>query len=770
MILLLKSSNRNFPLDFESILPEKGELRRFDSLEALIAAPERNQPFVAVLEVGSTDDLDRALVAYEWCELVQPLAAGRFILLMASKNISLGERAARFGSTEIAQLPLPARNILFKLDLQKRLLAGEKKTAPRVPAGFTPEIAPHSTKANRVLVLRGPGPPKGRWQEAPPSPSGKIRWRWVRTPETPPDEAEKLGFSWEAENPIPPKFVEKNQTWELEEAASELLCFRDGKQIFSSRELARTQEAGDNSATLVPGHYLASPELDSHTFSARTPEEPAAGVSRPKEAALLPEKKKEFSSSSADSSTFSAKGDEAATREKEKTISHRDQLLDAAEEKKFSAKEALPGKEPLSPPERKSAGERAEEAPYKKIGRTENVFGTTQLEPAELIKKELIAKEGRPAEREMGRQASTSPAPGTAGPRLSATETISGPAADSSSAPEKTAVEKKASGKTPGAPPEESVSKKIAASAAAPSSNYENLPAEAETAGETKKPNRVGEGRESEKKMAGLQPEIAEEKSLTRASAEEENAKNKLLSERENAKAADASAASLPSQSENPPAGGHGNFLGNRDSTTIEQEKSRLNIGTAAVEGKEPGESESARYRGAKAPNERETIPGRAESGAETENFLKQRYFVTMSLADLRDRDSSWHPVDQYRIYLAASQRYYGIKDPHDALPLWVYQGELAPEFLDQQKAWKFYDRHPQVYVTLESLPRPVLDHIYRAAGLTPPDPDFFVKKTPEKEVYETATGTAAKKGKPPPAPESGWGGFLQLIRKLFRL
>ena len=65
-ILILSSSSQHFPLDIEATLKEAGlEPNRLQSLNEFISSPLRKEPFLAILEVGTTEDIDRALVAYE---------------------------------------------------------------------------------------------------------------------------------------------------------------------------------------------------------------------------------------------------------------------------------------------------------------------------------------------------------------------------------------------------------------------------------------------------------------------------------------------------------------------------------------------------------------------------------------------------------------------------------------------------------------------------------------------------------------------------------
>ena len=85
------------------------------------------------------------------------------------------------------------------------------------------------------------------------------------------------------------------------------------------------------------------------------------------------------------------------------------------------------------------------------------------------------------------------------------------------------------------------------------------------------------------------------------------------------------------------------------------------------------------------------------------------RNFLLKSLEELQDRNSSWERADKFRVYLSAADKYEGIREIADVLPLWIYQGELAPEFIEERKSWKFYDRGPVLCLELNHVPVAVM-------------------------------------------------------------
>jgi hypothetical protein len=183
-----------------------------------------------------------------------------------------------------------------------------------------------------------------------------------------------------------------------------------------------------------------------------------------------------------------------------------------------------------------------------------------------------------------------------------------------------------------------------------------------------------------------------------------------------------------------------------------------------ALDGTPDQSGEEIRIR---AREEGDSSHGERKARAPGENPLKYRHFVTMTLAELSDRDSSWHPMHRYRIYLSASHRYYGVKDPATLLPLWVYEGELAPEFLEDKRAWKFYDRYPELYSTLDTLPPVVLDQIYVMAGKAPPSSYDGAKAA--NVAGSAQAGTAPAPLATAPGETAAGGGLWGSVKSFFR-
>ncbi|RYZ96036.1 MAG: hypothetical protein EOP11_24035, partial [Proteobacteria bacterium] len=131
-ILVLSSSSPYIALNLEKDLKDR-PFSRLGDLEEYIGTERRKDPFLLIMEVANSDDVDRALIAYEWAETVDPQGPARFLIL-AAKHITFDDRQARLRGLETAHLPVNNRNLLFKVDLQLKLLEAAVAAAPRKAA------------------------------------------------------------------------------------------------------------------------------------------------------------------------------------------------------------------------------------------------------------------------------------------------------------------------------------------------------------------------------------------------------------------------------------------------------------------------------------------------------------------------------------------------------------------------------------------------------------------------------------------------------------
>lgn len=790
IILFLTSTSLHFPLDLQEVLVNEGhEAKRIDSIDDFLSSPDRHRPYLAVLEVGSTDDLDRAQLAYEWCEIVQPIAECRVLLLIASKNIVLGERAARFGGAEIAHLPLPLKNLLFKIDLQKRLLFSDQSNtarAKRHSAGFSASFEERPPNMERVLLVRGPGPKSGHWQEAADSPQGKIRWRWVATPKSEAEqELESLGISWVAESRSKPVFEEASQAWAIEDPQAELLGFKKNKQVYSAqaaftaeeklkaqsqdpaatgesiaeekpaaaKEQIANEQAEDIPDSSVPFANAGSPlrdPLPEEPASDRRNEEPpepakprldrlkpSGPTEKPRPATplrasvpppemkigkLTPDPKRQWNMHAADKA-----GDFSAAAKKEASPGMPEERIQA---------DAGKARSPETAPSGKPRPDKEEIPPLRSQDEEEPTTGYSVSVPSSGIT--AGTETAKPSE-----------------------EFFPSPQEESSVAPTNPGIDKNEV--TREKPPGTAASAQRGRAHFASGNNPETAkahPRAAEQVPERAKQLTPKKEPGPEKPREGILPgelPVSRPEKPPASTAHRPDKKNssaeKILH----------SASSRADEGGSAAAGRSAHSPAPEDDTRIHNEKRMDPVTTRiAVEGETPHSGEEIRIR---ALVEQERNAARAKKSAEMEDFLKYRHFVTMSLEELNDRDSSWHPADKYRVYISAHQRYYRVKDPKAFLPLWVYEGELAPEFLEEKRAWKFYDRYPELYSTLDTLPPVVLESIYLAAGILPPA-EGTGTSAPAREASIPVTPPEPPKSETP--EESSWG-VLRFLKKLFK-
>jgi hypothetical protein len=765
-ILLFRSASPHYPLD---ILPElkKADLPAYSlsSLEEYIAAPARRQPFIAILEVGSLPDLDRALLAYDWSEKMQPFAPARYILLVSSRNISLGDKAKRFSGAELLVLPQPARSLLFKIDLQRKLLSREKNDRPPVE-GFSSQFEEGPDGKKRVLVLRGQGPKAGEWQSASgiDVPQGKVRWRWVSLPAVPGGE-EAAGFRWEAESAESPRYEAIKDGWVLEGEGDNLLCFRGEKEVFSAQPPEQRLKAGvgEDAKSLSPADAKAAGE------SGSTPRKVASEAVQefsPEEA-----KKKK--------TAFQIENIASDVREKTQGGSAAKATGTSEESRRIAdAAEAEPAETRLSKSrEGAAAGEAGKKQSFAQ-GAQAPASAEQKTSPLELsarfhadgpvAEKSQVFKTGEKQEQE------NSASPLTSSPQerrkaggkkekagedeipsvknVDAIEESSGRSEAVSSWRNTTVVEEsvertQAQPKGSEAPADKRTEKKteywdLSREQAGAPARASVIQAESAVAQDLKLKTSAPDAASPEP-MAAKKTKILsarEEVPVARPQSNSGGAASpgnqtspepsaEIPAHRKK-KAEPLGSESSAGQKNDPQffsGGGGGNsrkvvVSGGESPAETAEESPALQSGEQR---KKTEPAEAQRSSGGPARDDVvQRVKGQlAATGLEEDGrqYLVSRYFVTRTLGELSDKESSWHPVGQYRVYLAAQARYFGIKHPRDLLPLWVYEGELAPEFLDESKAWKFYDRPPVAMANLESLPKEVEEFLYRLAGLEPP-------------------------------------------------
>lgn len=777
-ILLLTSSSRNFPLDMQEILQGANlESHRLASLSEFISSPLRREPFLAVLEVGNTEDIDRALLAYEWAESVQPFAAARFILLIGSKHLSLGDKASRFRGVEVAQLPLPARNILFKTDLQLKILNNPATKAPE-GRGFRPQQSTTAEK-ERVLVFKGPGPKEGSWKAGEDSPQGKVRWRWV---DGKPPISEELDFTWIVESKTAPTFDEQEEAWKAIGPESDLKCLQGKEEVFS----ALSAELAHEKAEEVKQESAAIKSLASKTSSEPiVPDEEKDSYVAPK--AAVPEKK--FSAEKEEkkveallvsqtvtgvSSLGAAKlqqemeersklqrqeGSLAATRVEVKNHLGRDKHVVAPwnaplpvgaiplEEKSEKTQETISAASAES-----KVAVLAEESSTQAVGGKKSDASTAaQREAMFRSSRTETISSLRDSPQTTGEKVASS-----IGPAKPVTETISS--------------QKKAQKTEAQRTEEKALAPNLAQSPTLESEQAGKLQVQDAQALGQKIPQKtsassIAAQKSAEKKLPPPEPEEAGK--IAKSAAKE--LPLSISEENGEAESGDLSPENLSPAAKEKPEEFSPYEKSESQNSRAEKEKERILLGSANA----PREVVASSYLKGEcsAPTASTKVSGDWQP-TDPEHYLKMRHFLLLTLEELSDKNSSWYPIEGYRIYLSAQHRYYGFSRAEELFPLWIYEGELAPEFLDQQKSWKFYDRLPICYWGLAGLPEPVMRYLSVTISQNLPSQAGSEKKLAKAEPL--AQGKAeifAKAEKTKSSENHGWGSSLKrFFRKIFGL
>ncbi len=816
-LLLLRSTSRNFPLDLSPDLEKSGYKPEIsDSLDDFIASPARAAPFLALLEVGSVADLDRALIVIDWCEQVQPMAQGRFLLLMGSKNLPLGEKAHRLGgNTEIAVLPQPARNLLFKLELQGRLLASQGQADRRKNGkGFAAGLEEAGAGNRRVLVARGQGEGAGRWQSAEASPQGKVRWRWIRNPEKgkPQEEDE---FRWLAESQESPRFDKKLDAWIVEGAGANLVCLRGDTQIYSALEQAEKQ---NREKAKPPRKEAEAPKkAEEPGTGGETKHSPGSAEGKSPPGIPAPEHRNQSNASPPSGGGQREKkhapkeaSSSSGMPEKKNKTSSVSRLREIIEKNAAASRSQKQSKsDPFEEPEESVLGEaislptpavKVRQIDYEKLVERERPGGDDSSknlrEEKKSPKSELSIKLDPP----VGAQSSLRERPN------------SGPAPDGRKEPVPS-LSQEGPPKAEGNPP----AREGKASTPVPSS-FQGLTPQSNTQQDHQQKERNPPGKdpatapvppssphhpptteplESKAEQSSAIPSIAPTgidppapESVAPVSVSSENpvpgspAATANPSGQASAPTASpapeaAAASGTPAQHPVPPETSRSQAAASatEEKTVIPSLPPLLPQTSVHSSSKDPLELEERRASGRLAMDDgrqvvRATAP--AKEAGDSREFLKNRLFLLMTLAELGDKDSSWHPVGKYRVYLSAQHRYYGLPHPGEVLPLWIYEGELAPEFIDEKKCWKFYDRLPMAVYSVGEMPPEVAEQVYRMAGMPPPGQDSVAlgTATPSAGPAEGHTllpGGGAEEGFPhAPKKRGPWGRVMDLVKKIF--
>lgn len=785
-ILILSSSSRHFPLDVQAALKEAGQdSHRLQSLNEFIASPLRKEPFLAILEVGTTEDIDRALVAYEWAETVQPLAAARYLLLVGSKHISLQEKAGRFRGVEIAQLPLPPKNLMFKVELQLKVLNSESKAAaPKKIDGFSAEI--REVERERVMVIRGMGPKQGNWKNSGDAPQGRTRWRWIDDPPKKGRPEEK--FSWTTESKAAPAFNAQTNAWEVKDPEADLQCHRDGKEIFSAKKAGMGKAPAEAEAA-IPGE-----SRDPSTAASKPG--PAGNPSPAKESVdEVVSKESKLVAAPPGAEAPGSPAEPAAASPKTEKLG----ATSFAREQHSGASPIQPQAGDAPAPSAKASASLEPKPPEERGGATPS----SSAPPVAESRKENRSSGAALPELGQGRQAARAETPGLGDERRSherkASElTMPGGKAEKESAASTVGALTAAAPKTaPASMPQATAPVKPAPSATS-SPHAHPIPAAKKSSSfpeSDRKPEESGPGEAA----APAPPQTARAKNMLEmpsGSPARAPARNQEKPQASSpAKEPIPTTAGSPREEEQkkaPQEHFHSRTLTTeviettqerpaelgRDTTSSFPEETREITGKIVIPTAPPPSEHQNLVRSANArdSSERNVVSSSPRPAAEAPH-LKTRLFLTLSLEDLQDQNSTWIPVEGYRVYLSARHRYYGLRELEEIFPLWIYEGELAPEFLDLQKAWKFYDRLPESYGEILGLPPPVAAYVRTLLGEKKPETAAGRGEEETEASAKTSGGGAglvknpAKSAEPEtPPPASALARIFSAILRLLGL
>lgn len=790
-VLVLSSANQHFPPGFDDAIRQAGHcVDREEVLESFLANQARTEPFLALFEIGNAADIERALMAHEWIETVQPLASSRSLLVLASRNIELGERRRRFGGAEIITLPQPARNFLFKVELQLKLVASEQAKAPEGFAILAGDRA--ASRGERVLVLRGPRPEKGTWQANGDTPRGSVRWRWIKSTKPASALSGEAGaaaeLSWEVESKEEPLYDEKRKAWIVRDEAADLRCFNKGQEFLPAHAPAPAQtELRKPEAEERPkpaSRAALRPEAEAEDMpkgrtervsasSAPAERRVSAADPRPEHEETLQESEPKGSTPPASLSPKTGPAAETAAesrvdgapvpssswnviQSKGETEAHAYGIGKQGGAHAPSAYGTKTGAAARTEP--RAPGERAN-APQEEKSRASDPEGSTAS------KESLFQDRRSGGGRAVTSMLDSGPAPKHT-PREETEKTnlqmepqreLRDRRANPETGPKEKATSAERGREIDSAVPETEA-------LAAPDRRAETRQEREQNSAPERQARDTAQPKETDSRPAKEQvEERATGAPVERPAKQEIPPRPGGLSKEIVDLAKRAPAATLPAP-----------LAAAREETTVQGKSQPPADDSRRIESHwNPAKAAEWKVRtgGSTPEDEERRISDSAQVvPAEAESALATRLTLTMTLAELGDDNSSWHPVDRYRIYLSAKHRYYGARGVEDFFPLWVYDGELAPEFLASGGGWKFYDRLPDVFYSLAALPIPVAAYLRKLSGLAPEEIQTTQAEAMAREILAARTA-----GEPAPAPpaklreeERGlWGQVWAILKNL---
>ncbi|MCO5144348.1 MAG: hypothetical protein M9962_14775 [Oligoflexia bacterium] len=716
MYLILATENRNFPKPTNQILASANfQFCTFTHLSEYFFSQNTQKAHVTIIEIGSVEDFERAKIISEWEECGNSGASYRMVFVFASKNI-YQEFSKKLKFHESFYFPLSDKNLLFKLELQHRLLEASDKQEEKTLFQF--EGGPQ--KKDRVFYIKGPSNKQGQWKKHETAPEGGTRWCWIEN--TASLEERKNYFQWTVKSDTEPTYEEAQSAWMIQSTNPDLNYSTRGRLVLSltpelesnknknlvSKEDTKDTEKTNNdgvSVSEIAKKSLAKINTEKLTSteetktnkqikpsSSKTEQGHTADTAKTKSTNIESESTKELiedkkiqpakaadslnlNSTKKTSEKSTSKNDEEPnairpTHQKNNAIEEKDDIKKSFyKESATNQSSAFFSKKTIetissSNNSKTSQHDNAKEAEQKNL---KNDQLSSSLIKESVDQGEIRTKEFVPTEKALNNQTKVHSQVETNNKII---ETIS-------------AVELENNNKK----------------------EINDLERSDSTANQKNNAN-SGSATENAKEKSKISPNLKDyfakkntyNEQITKDSTNENSDPPTPVDTKEQILSDD---------------------LGNAEKTNEGFEKTDV-----PEISKKDNTEESSEYlprsfsKKSKIPTEPITrlsqniiapakvvVSGNYEPRQEEPIYLKSRHFIIKSLEELHDDNSTWHPMNKVRIYLSAKHRYFLKIKLEDLFPLWIYEGELAPEFLEKQKAWKFYDRPPILYPTIEHLP-----------------------------------------------------------------
>jgi hypothetical protein len=728
-ILYVPSESRNLPFSAEQLASEQNipwsSARHWtDAIEALLVL----EPVILVLEIGLPKELEKFLKLWEWAHLFRKPTSHKYLLLTASKNYRVEDIP-----NEVDRLiwPFPPRNLGFKLNLLQKLILAQP-TEDSLPWALV--------QTENKVFLKGSPSAKGSWQKVEQGPRTSVRWRWVELE----GKKEPGSIQWILDSDQPPIYSPAQNYWSVESMNFALVCVRGEEVLFHQTNERKISSGFHNSVegftdqtnstfafSLDSSHQkndsasaLLSFPAERMPFSReedrlsgdseRNGSDRVISVLSPhSHSPFSPLTEQQFSSPSggkiepkAGTSTIVAASSNDL-RKLEKDASS------PTHENKLTPLAAVAEKG-LGPPSSKTPleSEREDKASLALKGHEKGLVESNQAIEPKQVEQEKNAFKAKTEEQKEESQSKFSE--NNEQERKLYKKEVS---ADEASSGHNLHLGQGLDFSSKGAQWKQESERKAIEAQEQLKDSHPLPPASKIIISEDPVKQRAS-------KPTALNSKTADSKDRAREISEMPIAGEKL----DSSHPADQALAQNIFQEQNPaPAKGgktepspvpgkiraqhelteegkksKKEFLVGEDfgsplahsSTFFEQEPVLpKKIKRAAGESDRP--EEIAKNKG----------PMEPKQGATSGLGAVKRLTIVIEAKDLEDRNSSWYRCGEHRVYLSPEQVYRGVKNWKELLPLWAYEGDMSPEFIDHPPSWKFYDKAPVRFNKPETLP-----------------------------------------------------------------